>query len=266
MVARYTHAHQFKRTRRELKFLRTRLGRVIRDIRVRSPATTASSNASRSFSLWPIGYASSITASARGLCATRPRGRMHRQEQGADGVRVRLRSIGRHPGHQRRPVCLHAKALYGNGSAATRWDRSSPSLSSRPALRPAVIHVDKRYRGHNHKQKFRVWIGGQVRRGTKPIGREMRRRAAVEAVIGHAKAEHRMGIWRRATAIGSMPCSWLQGIFPPPPALAGKVFCAIYSRRSSHQSRTPNHPETAARRFFPHSLIIQDLPNLGRKI
>src|SRR5262249_49962163 len=33
MVGRYTHAHQFKRARRELKFLRTRLGRVIRDIR-----------------------------------------------------------------------------------------------------------------------------------------------------------------------------------------------------------------------------------------
>jgi hypothetical protein len=31
--ARYTHAHQFNRTRRELKFLRTRLGRIIRDIR-----------------------------------------------------------------------------------------------------------------------------------------------------------------------------------------------------------------------------------------
>jgi len=31
-VGRYTHAHQFKRARRELKFLRTRLGRVIRDI------------------------------------------------------------------------------------------------------------------------------------------------------------------------------------------------------------------------------------------
>ena len=30
---RYTHAHQFKRARRELKFLRTRLGRIIRDIR-----------------------------------------------------------------------------------------------------------------------------------------------------------------------------------------------------------------------------------------
>src|SRR5678810_555853 len=32
MVGRYTHAHQFKRARRELKFLRTRLGRIIRDI------------------------------------------------------------------------------------------------------------------------------------------------------------------------------------------------------------------------------------------
>ena len=32
-VERYTHAHQFKRARRELKFLRVRLGRIIRDIR-----------------------------------------------------------------------------------------------------------------------------------------------------------------------------------------------------------------------------------------
>ena len=32
MVGRYSHAHQFKRARRMLKFLRTRLGRVIRDI------------------------------------------------------------------------------------------------------------------------------------------------------------------------------------------------------------------------------------------
>src|SRR5438094_463749 len=33
MVGRYTHAHQFNRARRELKFLRIRLGRVIRGIR-----------------------------------------------------------------------------------------------------------------------------------------------------------------------------------------------------------------------------------------
>jgi IS5 family transposase len=33
MVGRYTHAHQFQRARRQLKFLRIRLSRVIRDIR-----------------------------------------------------------------------------------------------------------------------------------------------------------------------------------------------------------------------------------------
>jgi IS5 family transposase len=35
MVGRYSHAHQFKRARKALKFLRTRLGRLIRDIRRR---------------------------------------------------------------------------------------------------------------------------------------------------------------------------------------------------------------------------------------
>src|SRR4029077_6691013 len=33
MVGPYIHAHQFKRAQRQLKFLRIRLGRVIRDIR-----------------------------------------------------------------------------------------------------------------------------------------------------------------------------------------------------------------------------------------
>ena len=54
------------------------------------------------------------------------------------------------------------------------------------------IHVDKGYRGHDYPNKFRVWISGQVRRVTKSIRREMKHRAAVEPVIGHVKAEHRM--------------------------------------------------------------------------
>ena len=52
------------------------------------------------------------------------------------------------------------------------------------------IHGDKGYRGHNYPNRFRVWISGQVRRVTKVIRREMRRRAAVEPVIGHLKDDH----------------------------------------------------------------------------
>lgn len=43
-----------------------------------------------------------------------------------------------------------------------------------------------------HPHRFRVWITGQVRRVTASIRCEMKRRAAVEPVIGHVKAEHRM--------------------------------------------------------------------------
>jgi hypothetical protein len=39
---------------------------------------------------------------------------------------------------------------------------------------------------------FKVWISGQVRRVTRAIRREMRRRVAVEPVIGHLKDDHRM--------------------------------------------------------------------------
>ena len=51
------------------------------------------------------------------------------------------------------------------------------------------------YRGHNAPPdyKFRVFTAGQKRRVTPQIKREFRRRAAIEPVIGHLKAEHRMG-------------------------------------------------------------------------
>ncbi len=62
--------------------------------------------------------------------------------------------------------------------------------------------LDKGYRGHNAPPdyKFRVFISGQKRRVTPQIKRELRRRSAVEPVIGHLKSEHRMGrnyLWHR---------------------------------------------------------------------
>jgi IS5 family transposase len=66
------------------------------------------------------------------------------------------------------------------------------SVGLRTACGRSCTHVDKRYRGHNHPNKYRIWITGQVRRTTVAIKREMKRRAAVEPIIGHMKAEHRM--------------------------------------------------------------------------
>ena len=57
------------------------------------------------------------------------------------------------------------------------------------------LFADAGYRGHNAPTdyKFRVYTSGQKRRLTPQIKRELRRRAAIEPVIGHLKAEHRMG-------------------------------------------------------------------------
>jgi hypothetical protein len=66
---------------------------------------------------------------------------------------------------------------------------TAPSVQGNKVHR---IHVDKGYRGHNYPHCFSVWISGQVRRVTKAIRREMRRRAAIEPVIGHLQGDHRM--------------------------------------------------------------------------
>ena len=51
------------------------------------------------------------------------------------------------------------------------------------------------YRGHNARpdHKMKVYVSGQKRGLTEAIKRDLRRRSAVEPVIGHAKGEHRMG-------------------------------------------------------------------------
>jgi IS5 family transposase len=83
---------------------------------------------------------------------------------------------------------LHAKALHGNPFDGHTL---GPVVAELEALRGIETRRGG-YRSHNHAQKFRVWISGQGRRVTASIRREMRRRAAVEPVIGHLKAEHRL--------------------------------------------------------------------------
>ena len=197
MVGRYTHAHQFTRARRALKFLRTRLGRVIRDIRRKIEGNAELEER----------FANLLAL------AVRVRFQDHRQR----GPKIyalhapEVECIGK--GKARAPYefgckvsiatpatkpkggqfVLHAKTLHGNPFDGHTLGPVIADLEKLTGVETRRIHVDKGYRGHNHTEKFRVWISGQVRRVTKPIRREMKRRAAVEPVIGHTKAEHRMG-------------------------------------------------------------------------
>jgi transposase, IS5 family len=197
MVGRYAHAHQFKRMRRALKFLRTRLGRVIRDVR-RKIAGDAALEA-RFGALLDL--------------ATRVR----HQDQRQRGPKVyslhapEVECIGK--GKARAPYefgckvsvatpatqpkggqfVLHAKALHGNPFDGHTLGPVIADMERLTGVSPRRIHVDKGYRGHSYARRSRVWITGQVRRTTKAIRREMKRRAAVEPVIGHLKDGHHLG-------------------------------------------------------------------------
>jgi hypothetical protein len=100
MIGRYTHAHQFKRMRRELKFLRIRLGRVIRDIRRKidgHPDLQARFGSSLDLAV-KVSLQDHRQRGGEGLFHPRSRGQMHRQRQGAGALRVRLQSVGRDAG------------------------------------------------------------------------------------------------------------------------------------------------------------------------
>jgi hypothetical protein len=87
---------------------------------------------------------------------------------------------------------IHLGHLHGNPFDGHTLGRVITDMAKLTGVQARRIHVDKGCRGHNHPHRFRGWISGQVRRVTASIRREMKRRAAVEPVIGHVKAAHRM--------------------------------------------------------------------------
>ena len=196
MVGRYSHAHQFKRVRRMLKFLRTRLWRVIRDINRKIDGNSALEERFRPLL----------------ILAGQVRGQDHRQR----GPKVyslhapEVECIGK--GKARAPYefgckvsvatpvtqprdgqfVLHARALHGNPFDGYTLGPAIADIERMTGIEVKRGHVDRGYRGHNHPHKFQIWISGQVRRTTATIKREMKRRAAIEPIIGHLKAEQRM--------------------------------------------------------------------------
>ena len=197
MAGRYTHAHQFKRARRALKFLRTRLGRVIRDIYRKTAGDPAlEAKFARLLSLAVRVRDQDQRRRGRKVYALHAPeveciGKGKARAPYEFGCKVSLATPVTQPkGGQ---FVLHARALHGNPFDGHTLADAIADLEELSGVETRRIHVDKGYRGHDHPHKFRVWISGQVRRVTKPIRRKMKRRAAIEPVIGHVKAEHRMG-------------------------------------------------------------------------
>ena len=89
---------------------------------------------------------------------------------------------------------IHAKALPGRPYDGHTLEKVIPEIEALTGATLTCILADAGYKGHNapESHKFRVFTAGQKRRVTPAIKRQMRRRSAVEPVIGHLKNGHRM--------------------------------------------------------------------------
>jgi len=205
---RYAHAKQFKRANKALRKLRTFLGRVERDIarRIKDDFSL------RAIFARPLYLAERVREQRQKQRGKKVyslhapevecigKGKAHRPYE--FGVKVSVATT-LHPSKGGQFVA-HVKALPGNPYDGHTLAVLIPEMETQIGAQMKRIVADRGYRGHNAPEthKFRVYISGQRRRITEAIKRELRRRSAVEPVIGHLKTDHRMGRNFLAHAVG----------------------------------------------------------------
>ena len=180
-----------------LRFLRTRLGRLTRDIRRKIKGEEALEQAFAE----PLSKAARIALQRQNRRGPKlyswhapeteciGKGKAHRPYE--FGVKVSIATTNRRAkGGQ---FVLHAKALPGNpydGHSLARIIEETQALTGREIER---VYVDKGYRGHDAPKPLRVFLSGQKRGVHGAIKRELRRRSAIEPVIGHMKSDGHLG-------------------------------------------------------------------------
>jgi len=196
---RYAHARQFKRANRALRTLKTYLGRVIRDItrKIDGDHGLEGSFAHLLSLSRRVRQQERVQRGAKVYSLHAPevecigKGKAHKPYE--FGVKVSVATTLKHSkGGQ---FVAHVQALPGNPYDGHTLAEVIPGIEQLVGTTIERLHADAGYRGHNAPPdyKFKIYTSRQKRRVTPAIKREMRRRSAVEPVIGHLKDEHRMG-------------------------------------------------------------------------
>ncbi len=199
MQQRYAHAKHYKRAAKKLRTLKTYLGRTIRDIKRKIKGNRQLEDTF----LRPLWLATRVmTQKPRDAIPKKVyslhapevecigKGKAHKPWE--FGVKVSIATtLNRCKGGQ---FAIHAKALPGRPYDGHTLATVIPEIEQITGATLKRILADAGYRGHNAplSHKFRVFTAGQKRRVTPAIKRQMKRRSAVEPVIGHLKSGHRM--------------------------------------------------------------------------
>ena len=188
-ASRYAHAKQFKRMRRELRRLRTWLGRVLRDIGRQQP--TGDEKLESLLSLCERLHRQQPTDSQKLYSLHEPevvcisKGKAHQRYE--FGQKIALATSNR--GNWIVGVQLCAGIPYDGHTLMSTLE----NVSRNTGLEVHAAYVDKGYRGHGYHGPATIHIAGTMSRGlTRTLRRRRKRRSAIEPKIGHLKSDHRM--------------------------------------------------------------------------
>lgn len=187
---RYAHARQMKRARRETRRLATYLGRVVRDLQRKVPAPDAAlaTLLERAEKL----LAQTRTSKNKLYAVHAPeveciaKGKAHKRYEFGCKVSVATTS--------KRNWIVGLQAVPGNPYDGHTLPDTLDQVETLTGWQPQEAYCDRGYRGHGYTGDTQVHIVGRYpKKATRAVKRWLRRRAAIEPVIGHLKSDHRMG-------------------------------------------------------------------------
>jgi IS5 family transposase len=193
MQSRYAHARQMKRSWREVRKLRTYLGRVVRDIE-RKVAGNAGLTC-RFAPLLEMGHRllrQKRTDSGKLYSLHAPevecisKGKAHKRYEFGCKVSVATTSKDN--------FVVGAQAFHGNPYDGHTLQEAVAQAERLGDFKTKDIFVDQGYRGHNYEGPAEVHVARRGMRSVKPsLRRWLKRRSAIEPVIGHMKNNGRLG-------------------------------------------------------------------------
>ncbi len=201
-AGRYAHARQFKRMRRAIKRQRTIVGRLQREIDRKASAIGAAVRQA---------LGESLDKAARIVAQSGQRKAAHGQPKLYAWHASEVDCISK--GKARQPYefgvkvgivsTLHgnlvvgARAFHGNpydGHTLNEQLEQAAILMQDSGAKPAAVFVDLGYRGvDTDNPDVRIVHKGKIKRISAQDRKLLKRRQAIEPIIGHLKADHRMG-------------------------------------------------------------------------
>jgi transposase, IS5 family len=186
---RYAHAQQLKRARKETRKLRTYLGRVIRDIQRKASGIELDQQLTQYLERATRIYQQQRADKHKLYSMQAPevecisKGKEHKKYEFGCKVSVVTTS--------KRGWVVGIAALHGNPYDGHTLKGAHAQVARLTGVTPEELFVDKGYRGsQHHPENVAVYISGRKLSGT--LKRLLRRRSAIEPVIGHLKQDHRM--------------------------------------------------------------------------